>query len=523
MIDNAVNSRWVGLRVRRLFNLRLAKWLAIGFLFVLFYWHVVPQLVRDWYENETYSYGFLVPWIAVYLIWQRRNRLKFIAARPSLLALFPVSMAVVLALIGQAIGDVFSMRISMIFALASAIYLLLGREYFKALSFPLFYLMLMIPPPYVLIKDLKYHLRYLDAAHAGNLLHLLGIPVFVEAYFIHLPNMKLEVADVCSGVSSVFALLALGTLYAYVLPIRASSKVFLVACTFPFAMLANLIRIVVIAVLAYNFGAVVFQSTFHWLTGTTVFLLALAMLVLAGEFWRRKFSLPIDCDATKNQVAADVNSPDKSPPSNGLVHFLCMFVLAGSVILSHLINNGHKMHFDSDLRLVVNLDPDGLVPSSSEDYYQDLNVDTALAVVASGQDKSPVEVFVGYRGEQAGGSRLRSPKIHFPEHWNSVWLKPASIEVGGAVAIRGNWMLTRKGDSLRLVLYWYQVADDTFAGEFENRIRQLKRAILDRRTDGAVIRIATPVSNGDPIEKAQTRLGAVSVKLYPQLVKHWPQ
>jgi EpsI family protein len=524
MIDNAVNSRWVRLPVRRLFNLRLAKWLAIGFLFALFYWHVVPQLVRDWYENETYSYGFLVPWIAVYLIWQRRNRLKFIAARPSLLALFPLSMAVVLALIGQAIGDVFSMRISMIFALASTIYLLLGREYFKALSFPLFYLMLMIPPPYVLIKDLTYHLRYLDAAHAANLLQLLGIPVFVEAYFIHLPNMKLEVADVCSGLSSVFALLALGTLYAYVLPIRPSLKVLLVACTFPFAMVANLIRIVVIAVLAYNFGAIVFQSTFHWLTGTTVFLLALAMLVSAGELLRRKFSLPIGRDAGKYQVATDVNSPDKSPLSNGLVHFfLCMFVLAGSVILSHSINNGHKMHFDSDLRLLVNFDPDRLVPSSSEDYYEDSNVDTALAVVAGGQDKKPVEIFIGYRGEQTRGSRLRSPKIHFPEHWNSVWLKPANIEVGGDIAIRGNWMLTRKGDSMRLVIYWYQVADDTFAGEFENRIRQLKRAILDRRTDGAVIRIATPVSNGDSIEEAQTRLGVVSVKLYPQLVKHWPQ
>jgi EpsI family protein len=523
MIDNAVNSRWVGLRVRGWFNLRLAKWLAIGFLFALFYWHVVPQLVRDWYENETYSYGFLVPWIAVYLIWQRRNRLKFIATRPSLVALIPLSTAVVLALVGQAVGDVFSMRISMVFALASAIYLLLGREYFKALSFPVFYLMLMIPPPYVLIKDVTYHLRYLDATHAANILQLLGIPVFVEAYFIHLPNMKLEVADVCSGLSSVFALFALGTLYAYVLPIRASLKVLLVACTFPFAMLANLFRIVVIAVLAYNFGAVVFQSTFHWLTGTTVFLLALAMLVTAGELLRRKFSLPIGHDAGKNQVAADVNSPDKSPLSNGLVHFLCIFVLAGSVILSHAINNGHERHFDSDLRLLVNFDLDGFVSSRSEDYYQDSNADTALAVVAGGQDKSPVEIFIGYRGEQARGSRLRSPKIHFPEHWNSVWLKPANIEVGGDVAIRGNWMLTRKGGSLRLVIYWYQVADDTFAGEFENRIRQLKRAILDRRTDGAVIRIATPVSNGDSIEEAQMRLGVVSVKLYSQLVKHWPQ
>ena len=162
------------------------------------------------------------------------------------------------------------MRLSMILALASTVYLLLGREYFKVLWFPLFYLLLMIPAPYVLIKDLTVHLRYLDAKHAATILQLLGVPVFVEAYFIHIPNMTLEVADVCSGVSSVFALFALGTVYAYFLPTRNSLKVLLVACTFPFAMIANLIRIVVIAVLAYNLGAIVFQSTFHWLTGTTI-------------------------------------------------------------------------------------------------------------------------------------------------------------------------------------------------------------------------------------------------------------
>jgi exosortase/archaeosortase family protein len=59
------------------------------------------------------------------------------------------------------------------------------------------------------------------------------------------------------------------------LPIRPSLKGFLVACTLPFAMVANLIRIVVIAVRAYNIGPVVFQTTFQWLTATTVFAFAL--------------------------------------------------------------------------------------------------------------------------------------------------------------------------------------------------------------------------------------------------------
>ncbi len=129
------------------------------------------------------------------------------------------------------------MRLSMILALASTVYLLLGTEYFKVLWFPLFYLLLMIPAPYtVLIKDLTGgHLRYMnDSKHAATILQLLGVPVLVEAYFIHIPNMTLEVADVCSGVSSVFALFALGTVNAYFLPTRNSTQGLAGGVHFPF-------------------------------------------------------------------------------------------------------------------------------------------------------------------------------------------------------------------------------------------------------------------------------------------------
>jgi EpsI family protein len=522
MIDNAVNPRRINFTVRQWFNLAAAKWLGIVLLFALFYGRVVPELVGDWYENETFSYGFLVPFIAVYLVWLRRDHLKSLSTKPSLWAAFPLSIALMLGLLGQAIGDVFSMRVSMVLALASTVYLMFGKEYFKALWFPLFYLMLMIPAPYVLIKDLAYHLRYLDAVHAANILELVGIPVFLEAYFIHLPNMTLEVADVCSGVSSVFALFALGTVYAYFLPIRTSLKILLVACTLPFAMVANLIRIVIIAVLAYNFGAIVFQTTFHWLTGTTVFLLALVMLISTGELLRRKFPLTVLRDFGRNEITADLNSSGTSPVLSWLPYWLCIFVFTAMLILANSLSHGLKMHLDSDLRLLVNPETDGFIQSKSQDLYQDSNADAALSIVATVQNRSPVEIFVGYRGEQTAGIRLRSPKINFPENWNSVWLKPANVEIAGVVAIRGNWMLTRKGDSERLVMYWYQIAADTFSGEFENRIRQLQRALLDRRTDGAVVRIATPLLNGESIEQAQERLQLLSMQLYSRLAKMLP-
>lgn len=521
MMDDIIANQKIGLRVRHWFGLRGAKWLGIVLCFGLFYGPIVPHLIRDWYENETFSYGFLIPFIVGYLVWERRVRLKLISPQPALWAAIPLFIAVMFGLVGQAIGEMFSMRVSMVLALASMVYLLLGREYFTLLRFPLFYLALMIPVPYVLIKNLTYQLRYLDAAHAANILAFLGIPVFVDTYFIHIPNMVLEVADVCSGVSSVFALFVLGTLYAYYLPVRTHMKVLLVACTFPFAMIANLIRIVVISVLAYNFGAIVFQSTFHWLTGTTVFSIAIIMLVSTGELLRRKFPFTTPRDLQSSGIVVNMNSSGTGRFSGWLAHGICILIFTTALILASSLQNGWKMNLKSDLRVLVNPAMHGVIQSRSEDFYQDPNAEAAISVAASSKDNVPFEVFVGYRGEQVG-TRLGSPKLIFPDHWNSVWLKPANVKLADDLAMHGNWMLTRKGDSERLVIYWYQIADDTFSGEFENRLRQFKRALFERRTDGAVVRIATPLAKGEPIERAQERLTTLSKALYLELVKILP-
>ncbi len=523
MIANTLNSRWIALRAQRFFDWRGVLWVSIATLFGLLYWRVIPELVRDWYKSETFSYGFLIPIISSYLIWQRRAHLKLISARPSLWASISLLMSVALGLLGQAVGDVFSMRLSMVLALASSVYLLLGREFFKALWFPLFYLLLMIPAPYVLIKDLTVHLRYLDAAHAANILQLVGIPVFVEAYFIHIPNMTLEVADVCSGVSSVFALFALGTVYAYFLPVRNSLKILLVACTFPFAMIANLIRIVVIAVLAYNIGAIVFQSTFHWLTGTTVFLLALIMLISSGEFLRRRFPLIVGSTSGSTENLDNAGPNGVASLSEWVPHWVCIIILGGGLFFAYSIGNMRQMHLVGQLGSLANIRGFSAINTQSPDAYRDPTAEATLSAVATDRDNRPSEVFVGYRAEQTGGVRLRSPKLVFPDNWNSVWLKPAELEIAGRTAIRGNWILTRKGDSLRLVLYWYQFEKSAFAGEFEYRLWQLKRALIDRRSDGAVVRLATPVVADEPIEKAQERLRSLGATVYHEVGKLLPR
>ena len=508
---------------RRPLGLPALQWLqgiSIGLLFILFYGTIIPQLVSEWYEHSTFSYGFLVPVITGYLVWQRWPELRAIPVAGTLWAGIPLLMAVFLGLVGQGIGDTFSMRVSMILALASTLWLLLGREFLKALLFPVFYLGLMIPVPYVLIKDLTYYLRYSDATHAATALQLLGIPVYRESYFLHIPNMSLEVADVCSGVSSVFALFALGVIYAYFLPIRFHLKILLVACTFPFAITANLFRIIITAVLAYNFGSVVFQSLFHGFSGMATFLLALVMLILTGEVLRKRYFHPFHMEARQRVSAGADPSRDKGLKWGSFAAAALIF--ASAFYAAGQLDAGQVGRLRSDLSGLTNIGSYTARGSQLQDGYEDASAESSLSQVFVGQDDSPIELFVGYRGEQRTGNRLRSPQLYFPEHWNSVWVRPAEIGVNSEGAIHGNWMLARKGQARELVLYWYQIGSRTYGGEFEHRIEQIRRLFFERRSDGAIVRISTSLRNDEPIEAAQKRLQEFGIRLYPELLRVLP-
>jgi exosortase len=178
----------------------------------------------------------------------------------------------------------------MILALGSSIYLLFGKDFVKALVFPLFYLTLMIPFPYVVTKELVYNLRLFDSAYSVAALKIIGIPFYRDSYFLHLPNITLEVADGCSGVASIFALFAVALVYAYFSPVSWTTKLLAAASVVPIAILANLFRIILIATLAYYLGPVALNSPIHYWSGVFNFVVGLTFLVLVGELVRKRFS-----------------------------------------------------------------------------------------------------------------------------------------------------------------------------------------------------------------------------------------
>lgn len=245
---------------------------------IALYRSILKDLVIQWWEDPNYSHGFLVPVFSGYLVWRRRERLRSLGSEPSWLGL-PVLLLGLADLVLGAIGaENFLMRSSLIVVLAGLVLFHLGRPMFRAVAFPLAFLLLAVPLPQIAFNAVAFPLQGLAAANATAVLDWIGIPVLRDGNVIHLSRITLGVTEACSGIRSLISLLALALAWA-TLSLRGKwSIALLVASAVPITVVANAGRIVLTGLIGQWFGVEYAQGFFHAFSGWLIFLVAIVCL-----------------------------------------------------------------------------------------------------------------------------------------------------------------------------------------------------------------------------------------------------
>lgn len=266
---------------------RAQFFLALLLLAVL-YRGVVPDMVRDWYEDANYSHGFVVPFIAGYFAYERRRELAETVVEPWRPGFLLLLLAVFQLVLGWLGTEFFTMRSSLVVAVCGMTLFLFGKALFRRLLFPLAYLIFMVPLPYIIYDMVAFPLKLFVTRVSIASLKLLGVVVMREGNIIMLPSTTLEVADACSGIRSLISLLAISVAFAFYLDLPNGKKVFLVAAAVPIAIAANAMRVIGTGLLARFWGAKAAEGFFHEFAGLAVFLVAIALMVALGSFLSRK-------------------------------------------------------------------------------------------------------------------------------------------------------------------------------------------------------------------------------------------
>jgi exosortase len=276
--------------IRPISENKIVPYLKFGLLaglVILLYYPEITFLTDQWLRTYEFSHGFLIILVSCYLIWRKRDVLRSTPLEPNLKGFFIVLFGIALLVIGYAAFEPFVKRFSLIITIFGLVYFLLGTKIVKILLFPLGYLMFAIPPPHIVFKSLAVNLRIIDAKATYHIVNLLGIPIVREGPSLYLPNITLVVADFCTGILSLIALSAVAVLYAYMSQKHIISKTLLIVIAIPVAIMGNILRTVLVVVLAYFYGQSALNNVVHVLQGTVNFILTLVVLFILGNLVKK--------------------------------------------------------------------------------------------------------------------------------------------------------------------------------------------------------------------------------------------
>jgi exosortase A len=252
-------------------------------LALFLYWPTGVAIVFLW-GTSTFSHGFLIIPVSMYLIWMRRGQLRSLTPRsefwaiPVLLFLSSTWLLAHLAAIGVVQQFCF---VGMVIVLIWGVF---GTAVAHVLLMPLIFLLFAVPFGDSFVPKLQDF----SAWFAVKMLDLCGVPVLLEGRFISVPTGNWEVAEACSGIRYLTSSLAVGFLFAglmYRTWIRRTGF-FLAAAVVP--ILANAVRVFGIVYLAYASGNRIAVGADHIFYGWFFFAIVMALLLAVGGWWREK-------------------------------------------------------------------------------------------------------------------------------------------------------------------------------------------------------------------------------------------
>ncbi len=283
---------------------------AITAAVVLAYATVLSKLGHDWWTDENYSHGLLVPFVIGYILWSQRHRFARESQQPAMLAgLAVVTFGLAALWAGTAGAELYLQRTSLIFLFAGTVVYFWGFKLLRLMIVPLFLLWLAIPIPAIIFNKVAFPLQLFASRCAVSAMQLFDIPVLRQGNVIELMPLgahetkKLEVVEACSGIRSLMTLVTLAVVYAYFTHPRdndpgngnswhgtlSSFKTFrfwrsalILLSAVPIAIFTNALRVSGTGVLARYYGTRVADGFFHTFSGWVIYVVAFLMLFGVG-------------------------------------------------------------------------------------------------------------------------------------------------------------------------------------------------------------------------------------------------
>jgi exosortase D (VPLPA-CTERM-specific) len=512
----------------------LPWWQGAGILLLIawLYGSVLARLFWQWINDPNFSHGIFVPAFSLFVLWQNRKRLSSFEPVPSWSGLAVLVCGLLMLMLGVLGAELFFSRFSFLVLLAGLIVVFSGWPLFRAVLFPWAFLILMIPIPQIVFQQVTFPLQLLASKLSAGLLPIAGVPVLREGNVIVLPSMSLEVAEACSGIRSLLSLVTLAIIYGYLMESRKWVRVVLACSAVPIAVVANSFRIFGTGLLVQYWDPDKAKGFFHVFSGWLIFVVSLIMLFtfhrVISLIWKDRPEAKTASSGVTGKTATATTlavTPTKSWPHRFGVAAVLM--LAAAIALQAHSQGEFSPHRESLNSL----------PSQFGAWVgRDVSIDEqTLEILGAGEfllrdyesasESQPgIDLFIAYFPTQKTGDTIHSPSHCLPgAGWVPIQRKFVQIPRGDGTSFPANQYVVAKAGERQLVLYWYLAHDRAVASEYWAKYYLVADSIRLNRSDGALIRLTTPMFRGESPDAAQARLLRFGSNVIPILNNYVPR
>ena len=510
-------------------SIGLAGWFAIGVALLLLavaYWAAFEELLFRWETIQEYSHGYFIPFIALFLAWQKKNELAELPFAGSAWGLALLLLGVLLYTVGTLSTIFIVIHYSLLVVLTGLVLTLFGWPGLRLLWPALLVLVFMIPLPNFIYQQLSGKLQLISSQIGVLIIRALGMSVYLEGNVIDLGAMKLQVVEACNGLRYLFPLMSFGFLAAYFYHAPLWQRLVVFLSTIPITVFMNSFRIAVTGVLVENYGTKHAEGFLHDFEGWVIFMACVAILL--AEMWvlnrfftkeRRPFREVFGVDFPERRPKAAETQVRRLPAT-----FLAsVVVLAVAAVLSvGLSNRAEAIPARAefvDFPVVLG-DWKGRRETLDLDVLAELEPTDYVIADFEGPGGDWVNFYSAYYESQRAQASAHSPRSCIP---GGGWLiADLSQRVLPGVTVNGeplvvNRVETAKGDFRQFVYYWFQQRGRVITNEYLVKGYLLWDAVTRNRTDGALVRLTTQARPGEASQMADERLLAFAREVAPKL------
>jgi exosortase D (VPLPA-CTERM-specific) len=481
-------------------------------------------------DRPEYSHGMIIPFIAAFLVWQRKDALERVPFTGSWLGLAILVLAVAINLVGKLAALFIVQQYSVVIAFYGLVLALVGWRAFKVLSIPLLILLFMVPLPEFLFQNLSAQLQLVSSKLGVMVIRGFGISVFLEGNVIDLGVFKLQVADACSGLRYLFPLMTLAFIMAYFFQAAFWKRALLFLSSIPITILMNSFRIGVIGITVEHWGIGMAEGFLHEFQGWAVFMASTGLMLLEivalthigreRRPWREVFGLEFPAPTPAGAVVQK-----REVPASFIA--ACLVLLAAA-LAAHFVPE--RVEAKPARQALVGFPNTlgnwhGRQEAMEQIYLDQLMLDDYLMANYADAAGRAVNFYVAWYDSQRAGRSAHSPRTCLPgggwemESFSQRELPGVALH---GVPVRVNRVQIALRGERQLVYYFFAQRGRIVTNEYAVKWYLFVDSLFENRTDGALVRLTIPVRDGESVDAADARLTAFAKEAVGKLEAYVP-